>query len=194
MNNLPYNHDMRESLLQKSLFSLDVWSFAKVLMLDLACVKNIACLLGEKKKKKKTRGGRNHFAHLKELVDQCQWGWRILAVTAKSRVSQGPLSEQFLTVHLSSQLPLEDGPSLLHLSFTGLSTGLLSGIPHALTSSHGQLQLQECSESPPAAQTASWQVFERCSTEIQHLLQQVRPPGSSGPITKLLHSFRRNDA
>lgn len=51
MNNLPYNHDMRESLLQKSLFSLDVWSFAKVLMLDLACVKNIACLLGEKKKK-----------------------------------------------------------------------------------------------------------------------------------------------
>lgn len=37
-------------------------------MLDLACVKNIACLLGEKKKN--ALGGRNQFAHLKELVDQ----------------------------------------------------------------------------------------------------------------------------
>lgn len=100
-----------ESLFCRSHFSLslDIWSFAKVLMLDLACVKNIACLLGEKKKN--ALGGRNQFAHLKELVDQCQWGWRILAVTAKSCVSQGPLSEQLLTVHLSSRLPLEDGPS-----------------------------------------------------------------------------------
>lgn len=46
-----------ESLFCRSHFSLslDIWSFAKVLMLDLACVKNIACLLGEKKKKKRTR-------------------------------------------------------------------------------------------------------------------------------------------
>lgn len=98
-----------ESLFCRSHFSLslDVWSFAKVLMLDLACIKNIACLLGEKI----TLGGKNQIAHLKELVDQCQWGWRILSVTAKSQVSQGHLFEQFLTVHLSSQLPLEDSPS-----------------------------------------------------------------------------------
>lgn len=110
MNNLPYNHDMRESLLQKSLFSLSRYlKLCKSPHAGPSLCQEYCMPVG--RKKKNALGGRNQFAHLKELVDQCQWGWRILAVTAKSRVSQGPLSEQLLTVHLSSRLPLEDGPS-----------------------------------------------------------------------------------
>ena len=52
-------------------------------------------------------------------------------------------------VHLRSQLSLKDSPSLLlHLSFIGLSTGVLSGIPHALTHSQLSPLLSLLSEYP----------------------------------------------
>lgn len=50
--------------------------------------------------RKKHLAGRNHFAHLKEPVDQCQRGWRSLAVRAG--FPKATRFRQFLTVHRSS--------------------------------------------------------------------------------------------
>lgn len=123
-----------------------VWSFAKVPILYLACIRNTACLWGEKN------------TWQEGTILPIWKNWWINASEAEGFLLSElgflrPLiSGNFWQFIRAVSCPWKTAHPPPQLSFMGV----LSGIPHALTTPHGQAQLQERSGSPCAAEAATW--------------------------------------